>query len=82
MKKREVALNQNRIFAPKFMENQMFDQEGNVLLTTERSICRERVSKVEDQSQNKRIVKPGGGPHAHISPMENFRKKQEESSVK
>jgi hypothetical protein len=50
MKKREVALNQNRIFAPKFMENQMFDQEGNVLLTTERSICREAVSKVEDQS--------------------------------
>lgn len=34
MRKREVAMNQKRMFAPKFMENQMFDQEGNVLITS------------------------------------------------
>lgn len=35
MRKREVAMNHNRMFATKFLENQMFDNEGNVLVTHE-----------------------------------------------
>lgn len=33
MRKREVVMNQNRMFSTKFLENQMFDIEGNVLVT-------------------------------------------------
>jgi hypothetical protein len=33
MRKREVVMNHNRMFATKFLENQMFDHEGNVLVT-------------------------------------------------
>ena len=33
MRKREVAMNHNRMFATKFLENQMFDPEGNLLIT-------------------------------------------------
>jgi hypothetical protein len=33
MRKREVAMNQNKMFTTKFVENQMFDSEGNMLIT-------------------------------------------------
>jgi hypothetical protein len=36
----------------------------------------------QSNDQGQRKPQPGGGPHAHISPMLNFKKKQEESSVK
>ena len=75
------------MFAPKFMDNQMFDHDGNVLITSanERSYQnheerKAHLYKTNDQVQRK--SQPGGGPHAHISPMLNFKKKQEESSVK
>jgi hypothetical protein len=96
MRKREVVMNHNRMFATKFLENQMFDHEGNVLVTNcssqslrnsfnhsnalQNNLGMGQGSAYQTHQSNKRQV--GGGPHAHISPMLNFRKNDYEDSVK
>lgn len=38
MKKRETAINHNKIFTTKLLDNQMFDVDGNILLTNSSSL--------------------------------------------
>ena len=94
MKKRETAINHNKIFTTKLLDNQMFDVDGNILLTNSSSL---KNSFNQANFLNNMLVHgmpPCGsiykthelrkaGPQAHISPMLNIRKADiDENSIK